>query len=306
MQKHLAKPQAHVVVEAVVNQELGSLGVHSNQEWSPPSGSATGEDVLKDVIRLSSSAVGDRLLAAYALGSLAHGGFSASVSDVDVGLILADPIQPSDTQLLRGLAEAVRSTGSPLHSRVSIFWGTPDSLNGRAAGGRFPPLDRLCLFEHGRLLMGSDRRDGLSPPSQTDLLVAGAQFALDALSEDVLVRALEPDKLVAAGLRWATKVILFPARFVYTADTGREGTNEAAVQHYSALDRAPSAELVRAALDWRSNSPSREQAAKMLKSGLVPLYDFYLTDHIDRLQSIGEPELADAFRDWRSRLLAIS
>jgi hypothetical protein len=31
---------------------------------------------------------------------------------------------------------------------------------------------------------------------------------------------------------------------------------------------------------------------------------YYLTDHIRRLESIGESELAAAFSDWRSRLLA--
>ena len=289
-----------------MNQELGSLGVHSNQEWLPPVGSVTGQDVLSDVVRLSSGAIGDRLIAVYALGSLAHGGFSPLVSDVDAGLILNDPIRQSDAKLLLDLADSVRSIGSLLHSRVSIFWGTPESLTGRGAGGRFPPLDRLCLFEHGRLLIGNDRRSDLRPPSQTDLVVTGAQFALDALAEDILARARDPDTLVAAGVRWTTKIVLFPARFVYTADTGREGTNEAAVQHYSAQSGAPSAELVRAALEWRTSPPSRDHAATMLRNGLVPLYDFYLTDHIHRLQAARESELADAFSDWRSRLLATS
>lgn len=289
-----------------MNQELGSLDAHPTGEWLPPLGSVTGQDVLGDVIRLSSAAIGDRLIAVYALGSLAHGGFSPLVSDVDAGLILNDPIRQSDAQLLRDLADSVRSIGSALHSRVSIFWGTPESLAGRAAGGRFPPLDRLCLFEHGRLLLGNERRAGLRPPSQADLVVTGAQFALAALADDVLARARDPDVLVAAGVRWTTKIVLFPARFVYTADTGREGTNEAAAQHYSALSGAPGAELVRAALDWRTSPPSRECAARMLGDGLVPLYDFYLADHIHRLQAAGEFGLADAFNDWRSRLLATS
>ncbi len=38
--------------------------------------------------------LGPRLVAAYALGSLAHGGFSPLVSDVDLGLVLTDPIEP--------------------------------------------------------------------------------------------------------------------------------------------------------------------------------------------------------------------
>ena len=39
-------------------------------------------------------ALGSRLIAAYTLGSLAHGGFSRLVSDVDLGLVLHDPLRP--------------------------------------------------------------------------------------------------------------------------------------------------------------------------------------------------------------------
>jgi hypothetical protein len=287
-----------------VDQKLGSLDAHADQEWAPAIGSASGEDVLHDVMKVSSDSFGDHLIAVYALGSLAHGGFSALVSDVDVGLILRDPIRQSEAKSLLGVAESVRSIGSPLHSRVSIFWGTPESLAGRTAGGRFPPLDRLCLFEHGRLLMGNDVRQGLPQPNETDLLITGAQFALDALAEDVLARAHQPDRLVGAGVRWTTKLVLFPVRFLFTAGTGREGTNDAAVQHYSARRGAPGAALVRAALDWRTSPPSANRAMAMLKDDFVPLYGYYLADHIRRLESIGESELACAFTDWQSRLLA--
>jgi hypothetical protein len=292
------------VEAAVEDQWLGSLDTHADQEWTAPVGSVSGEDVLEDVVRVSSDSLGARLLAAYALGSLAHGGFSPAVSDVDVALILTDPIQESDTQSLVGVADAVRSIGSPLHTRVSLFWGTPESLIGHAAGGRFPALDRLCLFEHGRLLMGNDVRAGLPAPDKTELLVAGAQFALDFLAEDVVARARQPDQLAAAGVRWTTKIVLFPVRFLLTADTGREGTNDAAVQHYSDLNRAPGVALVRAALEWRTKPPSAKQALAMLRDDFVPLYDYYVADHIHRLRSVGQSELARAFSDWRSQLLA--
>jgi predicted nucleotidyltransferase len=267
-------------------------------------GSASGEDVLRDVVRVASDSLGERLIAAYAMGSLAHGGFSPLVSDVDVGLILNDPIQESDTDSLAGVTEHVRSTGSPLHRRVSVFWGTAESFAGRVTGGRFPPLDRLCLLEHGRLLQGDDIRSGLTPPNHTELLIVGARFALEVLADDVVACAHQPARIVEAGIRWTTKIVLFPARFLLTAETGREGTNDAAVQHYSLLSGAPGTALVRAAFDWRTNAPSQEHAVALLTDDLVPLYVYYLTDHIRRLESVGESELAGAFSDWRSRLLA--
>ena len=286
-----------------MNRKLGSLHGHTGQDWAPPVDAASGQNVLDDAVRVNLESMGSRLLAAYALGSLAHGGFSPLVSDVDVALILADPILSSDEESLLGAAEKVRSMGSPLHTRVSIFWGTPGSLSGRATGGRFPPLDRLCLLEHGRVLTGSDVRSGLHRPNRTDLLVTGAQFALDVLADDVLAQAHRPDLLVTAGVRWTTKIVLFPVRFLFTAETGREGTNDAAAHHYLAQAQAPGAELVAAALDWRTNPPAREHAITMLRDGLLPLYVHYLADHIQRLESHRNSKLAAAFHDWRARLL---
>ena len=57
---------------------------------------AQGEAVLAEAVSASRHALGPRLVAAYALGSLAHGGFSPLVSDVDLGLILADPLMETD------------------------------------------------------------------------------------------------------------------------------------------------------------------------------------------------------------------
>jgi hypothetical protein len=136
-----------------------------------------------------------------------------------------------------------------------------------------------------------------------DLVVSGAQFALDALAEDVLAHARQPARLIAKGVRWTTKVALFPARFLYTADTGEEGTNHAAAEHYRAQE-APGAALVEAALDWRMKPPTPDHAIAVVGPNLVPLYEHYLADHIERLESSDELELAEAFHDWRSRLVS--
>jgi predicted nucleotidyltransferase len=97
-----------------------------------------GERVLSDAVDAYRVALGGRLLAAYALGSLAHGGFSALVSDVDLGLIVSDPLRPRDGAAIQAVAEALKRRGSPLHERLSVFWGTPSTLAGdvRAAASR--------------------------------------------------------------------------------------------------------------------------------------------------------------------------
>ena len=268
--------------------------------------------------------LGGRLLAAYALGSLAHGGFSELVSDVDLGLILSDPLQRADMETIQEVADAEKGKGSPLHQRLSVFWGTPATLGGEQAGGRFPALDRLDLIENGRLLLGrDDARHGLPVPTTRELLVSGAEFALDRLAglprpveepgaglsskqpaaENAIEEIRSPDLLLRHGTRQTTKLVLFPVRFLYTAATGRVGTNHAAAAWYPGDKQAPGTELVAAAVAWRTAPPQDQVLASgLLREHLLPLYLYYIDDHIGRLMSIGETRLAAGFREWRVRL----
>jgi hypothetical protein len=141
-----------------------------------------GEAVLVRAVAAYRAALGSRLIAGYALGSLAHGGFSPLVSDVDLGLILEDPVRAKDRLTIRNAARSVKAGGSALDQRLSVFWGTPATLQGQSRGGRFPPLDRLDLLEFGRLLTGTDARSAVARPDRTELLVAGAEFALPGQS----------------------------------------------------------------------------------------------------------------------------
>ena len=89
-----------------------------------------GERVLAEAVEAYRVVLGGRLLAAYALGSLAHGGFSELVSDIDLGLIVSDPPLPADGSMIQMVADAEKSKGSALHERLSVFWGTPATLRG--------------------------------------------------------------------------------------------------------------------------------------------------------------------------------
>lgn len=81
------------------------------------------------------------------------------------------------------------------------------------------------------------------------------------------------------------------------------GTNDAAVAHCLDQRDAPARALVAAALGWRTVPPIDEQsAARLLRGQMVPLYAYYIDDHIARLRALGERELARAFADWRERL----
>jgi hypothetical protein len=281
--------------------------------------------ILAAAVDAYRAALGERLVAAYALGSLAHGGFSAFVSDIDLGLILSDPVQPSDGDTIRRTAETQERAGSRLAQRLSVFWGTPSTLQGHAEGGRFPPLDRLDLIENGRLLAGVDARHGLPAPTARELLLSGAEFALDflaglradstqaasglgsmrAASAEAIKEIRDPDLLLAGGVRRVTKLVLFPVRFMFTAATGRVGTNDEAGRWYLALDNASAKPLVEAALRWRANEPEdNAAAAALLRGQILPLYREYIDDHIDRLVAANEDELANGFEQWRELLTA--
>ncbi len=257
------------------------------------------EAVLAEAVRAYRQALGERMVAAYALGSLAHGGFSPLVSDVDLGLVLADPLQAADAETIERVAGRLQAGGSALHERLSVFWGTPATLAGRVAGGRFPPLDRLDLIQHGRLLAGADIRTGLPQPSAADLLVAGAEFALGALAG---VEIHDPDVLLGQGVRRVTKLVLFPVRFLYSAETGLVGTNHAAAEHYLAGGSAPGCELVAAALAWRTEPPDPVYAVQLLGRDMIPLYLHYIDDHTARLAAAGRHDLAGAYAAWRGRI----
>jgi hypothetical protein len=264
-----------------------------------------GQAVLAQAVAAAREVLDERLVAAYALGSLAHGGFSTLVSDIDLGLILSDPLRPSDPETLGAIVERVKMRG-PLHERLSVFWGTASSLHANQTGGRFPALDRLDLIENGRLLYGTDARQNLARPSSDELLVDGAEFALGHLGTDEVVEEVRrPELLLGRGVRRLTKLVLFPVRFLFTAVTGQVGTNAASGAHYLADDHSVGTALVAAGLAWRTSPPDDEAATlALLRSDMVPLYLHYLDDHIGRLGARGRVELAARFQDWRGRVLS--
>ena len=89
--------------------------------------------------------LGDRLLGIYLIGSLAHGGYSARYSDIDLGLISNDGLAPTEIEAMRTHA---RDVAPELASRLSLFW-SDRGFN----IGRFPPLDRLDYLDRAQLLI---------------------------------------------------------------------------------------------------------------------------------------------------------
>jgi predicted nucleotidyltransferase len=264
-----------------------------------------GERVLAQAVKLAQLGWGNRLVAAYALGSLAHGGFSVHVSDVDLGLVLGDPLDERDAKAVDRLLTEVEADGVPLAERLSVYWGSLGTLSGSESGGRFPPLDLHDLKQYGRLLAGRDVRSQLQSPTLRELVVSGAEFALEHLSiPEVTARLRNPVELANASTKTLTKHVLYPVRFLFTARTGQIGMNDEAVNYFSAVTDGPVAELARKGLEWRFEPPHPDDRAvvELLRNGVLPLYRMFLADYERRLHEYGEPELAQVYREWRERL----
>jgi hypothetical protein len=265
-----------------------------------------GEEIIATARDLAWQIWPERLVAAYALGSLAHGGFSA-VSDVDLGLVLADPLLRTDADGVIRLAQLLKATTKPFADRLSVFWGSVATLSGVKEGGRFPPLDRLDLITYGRLLTGSDIRRKLSSPTRKELVIAGAEFALSRLGTgEIIAKLKDPRALLRSDAKTLTKLVLYPVRFLFTARTGEVGRNDAAVAHFAGSRNNAATTLARMALGWRNAAPasSDQAASEAIAAGVLPLYREFLVDHERRLREFARPDLAEAFARWRQRLQA--
>ncbi|HUF82864.1 MAG TPA: hypothetical protein VMN03_17140 [Burkholderiales bacterium] len=265
----------------------------------------TGERVLTHAVELARTVWGQRLVAAYALGSLAHGGFSIHVSDVDLGLVLSDPLEAGDAKAVNRLVAEEKTGGVPLAERLSVYWGSLGTLSGSESGGRFPPLDVHDLKQFGRLLAGRDVRSQLRSPTLRELVVSGAEFALKHLSTPAVTAQLRnPDEFASASTKTLTKHVLYPVRFLFTARTGQIGMNDKAVEHLSGVATGPAVELARTGFEWRYDPPDPGNRAivELLRNGVLPLYRMFLVDYERRLHAYGEIELARMYREWRERL----
>ncbi|BBG03583.1 MULTISPECIES: hypothetical protein [Pseudonocardia] len=261
-------------------------------------GAGDGESVVDRAIGVAAEAFGPRLSAAYALGSIAHGGFAPLVSDVDVMLVL-DGVDPATSARMADVRERVRrDVPGELADRLSIFWSDPPGVR-RGAGehSRLPEVDRLDLLDSGRLLLGDDCRAGATRPTTDALVLRAAEFALTTFDDAYRARLRDPDDLVAGGARPVTKAVLFPVRFLYTLATGRLGHNTDAAAWYSGHHEH--ADLAAAAATWRTTGLTDPEAARrLLSTGLRPIYATFTAEYVLALRELGQDSTADRLAAW--------
>jgi predicted nucleotidyltransferase len=169
-------------------------------------------------------ALGSELLGVYAIGSLAHGGFSARYSDVDVAVITENGIARPTLDRVTSEAAALSADWGP---KLSLFW-TDRSF----AVGRFPPLDRIDYLDHAIAMIERERVRPTRPSlEEVRRYLGGAAF--DSWAQQArrfaAAEALEPK-----DRRAYLRTQLYPARFCFSWMTGRMGSNDEAVAFLAA------------------------------------------------------------------------
>ncbi|NEQ66905.1 MAG: nucleotidyltransferase domain-containing protein [Symploca sp. SIO2D2] len=263
-----------------------------------------GEIILVEAVKQAKQEFGSRLIACYALGSLAHGGFSPQVSDVDLAIILTSPLTVENSHQIEVIKNHVKSLPIPLSERLSIFWGSLASLRKEETGGRFPPLDKLDLIAHGRLLAGNEVRTTIPKPTRREMEVSSSKFALNFLGTSEMNKdLLQPTNFFDKGVVLLTKIVLFPVRFLYTASTGDIGRNDIAVAHYLENNQGNKAELVNRAFRWRCEQPvCDEDTTKLMEKALIPLYLQFIDTYYCKMLDYKEINLAENLKQWRHEL----
>jgi predicted nucleotidyltransferase len=166
------------------------------------------------------SLLGTNLLSVMLIGSLAHGGFSRRYSDIDLAVVAEAGLEAADLATMRDAATAL---APELAAKVSIFW-----TDRTFKIGRFPPIDRVDFIDYGVRLIERERivptRPGLG---EIRAYLSGKPFEnwMEAAAQFAALDTLEPK-----SHKSYVRVLLYPARFIYSYMTGRIASNDDAVE----------------------------------------------------------------------------
>lgn len=251
-------------------------------------------------------ALGNTRISFYFIGSLAHGGFSEFCSDIDIACIFDDTVKSDD---ISAIVSEFQTIHLPISKdRLSVFWSTRAAMNAiHGKVGRFPELDKLDLIAYGDLFFGEDCRSSFPKPSHKDILIDSCQFALERLyhSKEIFEKILNPEQMIN-DIRLLTKLVLFPARFIYTAKIFDVAVNDRSVQYFIENQKYDigSIKLLQSAIQWRMSGKIEdvEAALKLISTELIPLYKIYIQIYKKRMQEFDAYDLISQLDDWESAL----
>ena len=190
----------------------------------------------------------------YIMGSLARGGFSEIASDIDLGIVFSGQLYDAKEKIKIILSDTKKKFPT-VNNKISIFWGSIESINGQIEAGRYPPFDRLDLINHALLLSGQDVRSLLIRPSKKELEIASAYFSINNLATKERIKEFyDCARIARKGVVYTTKTILFPARFIYLQRTGEIAGNKESSHYYQCNFKGPGTKLIEIGYYWRLNN----------------------------------------------------
>jgi len=196
----------------------------------------------RDVAQLWDRRLGQRLIGIYLIGSLAHGGFSARYSDIDLALIAEGPLESGERDLVHAEAAA---HSAQLASKLSLFW-----TDQYFSVGRFPPLDRVDYLDHAVTLLERRHLRPSRPALAEIRAYLGAEPFANWSQQALRLSAL--DKLTSDDHKRYLRALLYPARFVYSWETGAIGSNDEAVAFLQGRATGLDLDVIRQALRCRN------------------------------------------------------
>jgi hypothetical protein len=210
----------------------------------------SGWDVIEAAVAAAEERLGNRLLSAYAIGSLAHGGFAPAVSDVDLAL-LTGALDGGMAEVIEEIQDEVAGTRE-LGARLSIFHAPWAEFGDPPEEARFPPIDRFDLVRYGVLVGGTDLRGAHATlPGAAEIRAHAIESALRRVTPEQLDADLGQLAAGAISVHDATKIVLWPVRLQHVCDIGQATGNADAVDHYRSLPDAGHGVLAQDALAWR-------------------------------------------------------
>lgn len=202
-------------------------------------------DFTQRLGELWSRDVGGRLCGIYRIGSLAHGGFNSRYSDIDIAVIVDEPLTTDELDLMHARA---RELSSALAAKLSIFWA---DRSFRA--GRFPPLDRMDYLDHAAPIVERERIH----PERPTLESIRAYLRGEPLTNwtGQVRRFMAQSVLGPDEHKPYVRCLLYPARFLYSWASGAMASNDDAVSFVRPAGIAGlDVDLIARALQFRQES----------------------------------------------------
>lgn len=232
--------------------------------------------VIETAVAAARSRLDRELTSAYAIGSLAHGGFNPAVSDVDLALLTSGTGANDMTQVVAAIGSHVRAeVPGDLAERLSVFHVAWRDFRFPPSRSRFPAIDRQDLVRSGVLVHGEDLRGKCATlPTDTEVIEQAVSSALRRHTPESLTAELNELLTDAIEVRAASKLVLWPIRLLHAAQTATATSNAAAVEHYRATPGAAHVRLAQLALRWRSTGAITDPlgARDRLTAELFPLH----------------------------------